>query len=586
MKLFTRNDSALIPPALLRRTDLAAFANLPHAYRNPDRDLAEPEAVRARLEALNHQPERLLEDARHLLAGYNLQRLRPEKREALTRQILQSVYPLVARIHEKSRDGASSLPESPSRREQLTAAIGVVEQLAIAWKHLFRETWHREARRYRKQRDATYRHAFRVLEMLFLEQRLRALRFQKLPRNAWVDVNHVFFAQILHDDIEALLPLTGFVGLRRRSGRSGTSAQPQASLQRLYVSIQLFGVLDVSSWPTRLFAVPDAYLDSLDTGITLRRDDGEPLAPGSLITWLNRDASPAFERPSVLAEPALQLDYTAFYNRLVQDYETIAEMRFLDSFDPRRISTPLRRLEDEDRVPVLQLMLGALRKRERRWRRHAVVGENHIPVWFGLGEVVARLQETAVPEWRHRLRSREFREAMGQAGKLALGDAGGETGGRWQLVNFSAGGILISAIDGAFGQPVVLGQLVAFLPSNEAEAPAVGYVCRLNRPQDRVVEVGITRLATEAEMGILEIPAAQGPVPILTMLLHDQDGGWYALCEPDDRLQPGLPLKLQRAGSTHPARLGELYLSKPEFNVFVLRSPGLGEGSRQKGEVR
>ncbi len=580
MKLFARNDAGLISPALLRRADLAAFANLPRAYRNPDRTLAEPEAVRARLEALTHQPERLLEDARHLLAGYNLQRLRPEKREALARQILQIVYPVVARIHDKARDRVSSLPESPSRRAHLTAAIGVLEQLAIAWKHLYRETWHRDVRRYRKQRDAIYRHGFRALEMLFLEQRLRALRFQKLPRNAWVDVNHVFFAQILHDDIEAPLPLTGFVGLRRRSGQSGATSRPQTSLQRLYLSIQLFGVLDVSSWPTSLFTVPDAYLDSLDTGIELRRDDGEPLAPGTLITWLNHDAPPVFERPAELAEPALQLDYTAYYNRLMQDYETIAEMRFLDDFDPRRISTPLRRLEDEDRVPVLQLMLSALHKRERRSRRHAVVGENHIRVWFGLGEVAARLLETATPEWRHRLRSREFREALGQAAKLALGDARGESGGHWQLVNFSAGGILISALDGEFGQPVALGQLVAFLPSDEAGAPSIGYVCRLNRPQDRVVEVGITRLATAAELVILDIPDTDGQARIPAMLLHDQDGAGYVVCEPDDRLQPGLPLKLQRGDGEHPARLGELRLSKPEFNLFELRSPGLGRAPR------
>ncbi len=580
MKLFAKNDAGLISPALLRRADLAAFANLPRAYRNPDRTLAEPEAVRARLEALTHQPERLLEDARHLLAGYNLQRLRPEKREALAAQILQTVYPVVARIHARARDRASSLPESPSRRARLTAAVGVLEQLAISWKHLFRETWHREARRYRKQRETVYRHAFRVLEMLFLEQRLRALRYQKLPRNAWVDVNHIFFAQILHDDIDTCLPLTGFVGLRRRSGQSGTAVQPQSSLQRLYLSIQLFGVLDASSWPTRLFTVPDAYLDSLDSGIVLRRDDGEPLAPGTLITWLNRDAPPAFERPAELAEPALQLDYSAYYNRLVQDYETIAQMRFLDNFDPRRISTPLRRLEDEEQVPVLQLMLGGLRKRERRSRRHAVVAENRIRVWFGLGEVAARLLEAATPEWRHRLRAREFREAMGQAAKLAIGEAATDAGGHWQLVNFSAGGILISALDGEFGQPVALGQLVAFLPSDEAGSPSVGYVCRLNRPQDRVVEVGITRLATAAEMVILEVPAGEGPARVQAMLLHDQDGAWYTVCEPDDRLQPGLPLKLQRAEGSHPARLGELRLSKPEFNLFELRSPVLGRASR------
>ncbi len=573
MKLFSRNDPGLIPRARLRRAELAAFANLPKAYKAPDRRLQEPEHLDARLSGLAHQPERLLDDARLLLIGYNLQRLRPERRERLTQHLLQTVYPVIARIHDKYRGRPNSLPEGQERRAALTAAIGVVEQLGIAWKHLYRETWSREERRYRKQRDDITRYALRTLEMLLLEQRLRALRYQKLPRSAWVDVNHVFFAQILHDDIDSELPLTGSVGLRRRSGQAG---QPVMSLRRLYLSLQLFGLLDVNSWPTTLFTVPDAYLDAQDEAIVLRRDEGGPLPPGTVITWLNHDGPPRFERPEELSAPALLLDYTLLHNRLVQDYENIARMKFLDAFDERQISTPLRRVEAEERVPLLQMMLGALRKRERRFRRHAVVDGNRIRVWFGLGEVAALLTERAPPELRQRLRARELRESMARLSKLAIGEERRESVSRWQLLNFSAGGILISALEGEFGQPVTLGQLVAFLPSEDAGMPSVGFVCRLHRPQDRVVEVGITRLATAAEMVILDVPFAQGgDFRVPAILLHDEAGEWQLLCEPDDRLQPGMPVKLERADEAMPARIGEFRFSRKEFSLFELRSPGL-----------
>jgi len=573
MKLFSKNDSALIPRAHLRRADLAAFANLPRAYKAPDRRLQEPAQLEERLSGLAAQPQRLLDDARHLLIGYNLQRLRPEQRERLARQILQTVYPVIARIHDRYQGKSNSLPEGAERREMLTAAIGVVEQLGIAWKHLYRETWSREKRRYRKQRDEIYRHAIRALEMLLLEQRLRALRYQKLPRSAWVDVNHVFFAQVLHDDIDTPETLTGSVGLRRRSGKA---SQPAMSLRRLYLSLQLFGVLDVSSWPTNLFTVPDAYLDALENGICLRTDPGGELPAGTLITWLNHDGPPRFERPEKLDEPALLLDYTPLHNRLVQDYEAIARMKFIDAFDERRISTPLRRLEPDERIPLLQMMLDALRKRERRTRRHAVVAENRVPVWFGLGEVAALLTERASPELRQQLRARELRDHMERLSRLAVGEARRERESLWQLLNFSAGGILISALEGEFGQSVSLGQLVAFRPSGEASEPSVGFVCRLNRPQDRVVEVGITRLATSAGMAILDVPgAAGGNFRLPAILLHDLAGDWQILCEPDDRLQPGLPVKLVHDGGTAPARLGEFRLSKKEFCLYALRSPVL-----------
>lgn len=572
MKLFSKNDSALIPRARLRRADLAAFANLPRAYRAPDRRLQDPEQLAARLSGLAAQPERLLGDVRHLLIGYNLQRLRPERREQLTGYLLQTTYPVIARIHDKYQARSNSLPEGTERREALTAAIGVVEQLGIAWKHLYRETWSREPRRYRRQRDDVCRHAIRVLEMLLLEQRLRALRYQKLPRSAWVDVNHVFFAQILHDDVDTPLPLTGTVGLRRRSGKAG---QPAMSLRDLYLSLQLFGVLDVSSWPTTLFTVPDTYLETLEAGIVLRADAGGELPPGCLITWLNHDAPPLFERPDSLQEPALLFDYTGLYNRLVQDYEAIARMKFLDAFDERRISTPLRRVAPDERIPLLQMMLGALRKRARRTRRHAVVSDNRIPVWFGLGEVAALLAEQAPPALRQMLHAQDLRDHMARLSRLAIGETLRERESHWQLLNFSAGGILISALEGEFGQPVTMGQLVAFRPSGEASELSVGFVCRLNRPQDRVVEVGITRLATGAEMAILEMPGDGPDRRVPALLLHDLAGDWQILCEPDDRLQPGMPVKLVRGDGTAPARLGELRLSKKEFTLFELRSPGL-----------
>jgi hypothetical protein len=173
------------------------------------------------------------------------------------------------------------------------------------------------------------------------------------------------------------------------------------------------------------------------------------------------------------------------------------------------------------------------------------------------------------------LQSRKFSDKLAQNSLLLSGNDRLH-GTRWQLLNFSAGGVLLSTMEIDFNIPVTLGQLVAFIPTEETNQPSLGFVCRLNRPQDRIVEVGITRLANHAEVVLTTGIGEEGEEQTLpAILLQDQTDDWKLITESRDDVQPGMPLRLLRNAQTLPARLGEVQLSKKEFKLFALSSPGL-----------
>jgi hypothetical protein len=587
MKLFKSDNQQNYSTAELEKFNFTAFANLPRAYKSPEKKDLNLDAYQKRLSNFRRLPVRQLEDAKNILSNLNRLSLKPDKRLELLNLVLKEIYPNIAIWYEKYQSRQNSLPEGEERREALTACIDAVEQIAIAYKHLFSAVFRPEARRYKKNRQQIYEYGFRILEMLLIEQRLRALRYQKLSRNAWQESNHVFFALALHNDLDEQRPLHGFVGIKKREKHHGPGTVLESNARRLYLSLQLFGLLDVTSWPTHLFHVPHAYIDSLNPGIKVTGDDGQPLREGCLLTWLDNDGPPKFERPDKVKGPSIQLDYTQYYNRLAKDYESIASMKFIGTYDPKNLSRPLYRLKEEDRVPVLQMMLTSLRKRQRNTRRHALFNDNVVRVYFGLGEVLKLLTDLRRKDSEYVMQSRQFTDSLAQySSLLAMGEKR-NVSTQWQILNFSAGGILISTMETDFSTPVALGQLIAFVPADEVSEPSLGFVCRLNRPQDQMVEVGINRLANYVEVLLVEgigNTDEKGYIP--AMLIQDRADNWQLVTQPRDDLKPGLPIKLLRAGTKAPARLGDVYLTKKEFTIFDLRSPGLQKQIWQQAKTR
>ena len=564
------NNTAKAVRAKVRGSQLGEFASLPSAFKAAPKELSNKQAIVAKLEDLKRYAIRQLQEAAHIVSSLNRFNLKPDKRVELVKHILGIVYPVMLRHYVLYQDKIISLPESHERRDAILACIEISTQSAVAYKQLFKELYTPKSIGYRRVRDVLVETGGRILEMTRLEQRFRALRHQKLPPTNWLDINRAFFSLLVHGDADAPITLFGTIGFSQRQVRSGKPLQ-------LYISIQLFGLMDAQSWSTRLFHAPDAYLDCVDNAIVIEPETGKDMTPGCLLTHIDNKGPPLFQREPRMPEPRICIEYPNLYNRMVVDYEELAKMKFIGRFDASKLSQPLLELEPIERFPFLEAMLFGLRPRERKQKRHAAFGHETLRIYFGFKDVYNLLMDLASKDVRRIAESRAFMDTLAGFSAGVLDDQSASKRSRWEIANFSTGGLLVITRETSFTVPIQIGSLVAFIPNKDVKRPLLGYVSRIHRPNDQQVEVAIVRLSSHAEDAIVqneeEMSGGQGKGVIIFKTL---DNKWCLVSRHEYNFVSGTPLRLIREDyKRFPARLGNVLLTKQDFIVYELSSPTL-----------
>ncbi|MGD8927119.1 MAG: hypothetical protein PVG20_09720 [Thioalkalispiraceae bacterium] len=557
---------------------LGQFANLPTAFKSPAKNAVTKDTALQKLQNLKATPLRQLQEAASILTQVNRYNINNEKRVEIVRAVLAYVYLPMARYYQTYQSKVLSLPESKERREVILACVDITEQSAIAYKHFFKDIYSARTLGYRRNREKCIETGVRILELLRIQQRFVALRHQKLSVNNWQDVNRVFFSLLVHDDVDEEVTLLGSIGTWTK--KSSTVQQvSHATAKKLYISIQLFGLLDAPSWSTRLFHAPDAYLNYVPDAVQIHSDSDAELEPGWLITHIDRKGPPIFQREQHMAEPRVRIEYVNLYNRLVADYESLAKMKFIGQFDIEKLSRPLLDLEAIERFPLLEAMLFGLRPRERKQKRHAAFGHENLKLFFSFRDTFDQLLELANEDVRHLTRGRAFRDKLSGVSSLVTAEDGEYRKTKWEIVNFSTGGILVLTRESAFTNPIQIGQIVAFNPNADVKRPLLGYVSRINRPNDQQVEVAIVRFSNHAESAIVYSDQPKGGTGVEgagVIIFQSMEGKWCLVAKHDYDFVPGSPLRLLREDNRQlPARLGNVMLTKQEFVVFELSAPGM-----------
>lgn len=581
MGLFSRTDEEKRGQALSKKQKAKSVFGELSGLSLPFKDAGKSELSRNNiikyLDTYKNFPVRLLEEACITLQKINRILISSKQRQEFAELLASYIYPHTLLWYEKYQNQENSLPESSERRNALIASIDAIQQLSVAYKLLFREYYSEKKKKYNK---LSYSYAARALELIRLEQRLRALRYQKLPKVSWQHCNQIFFSQAHHNQIDEDYSLIGLVGVRKKSDKLRRGSVPSSSIRKLYISIQLFGLLDVTTWPTRMFNIPDAYLDILaGDGLKIVADDGANLKPGFLLTHYINEAPPVFKRRDNFPTPLIQFDYTGLYNVLVKDHKEIGKQQFLEEFDDNKFSKPLAEIKEADRVPVIELMIMGLTSRERREKRHASFDDSVVSVYFSFHDVNRLLKDIVAPDQSRVRASRQFIDTLAMSSALLAEEQQQHMAASWTVTNFSVGGILISTEETDFSNPIQIDMLVAFTMPENKQHPIIGFVRRLNRPTSKHVEIAIVRLSNYAETaGVQDQSELDSQIAKAVILIKNVRGEWNLIIKTSMHYSKGEPLKLIRAnGSALPVRLGEVVYAKKDFKVFELRSPGLEE---------
>jgi len=558
--------------------DLGELSGLSLPFKDAEKSDLNRNKIIQQIEYHKKFPVRLLEETTNILQKINRLRLSPKQRKDHAELLTSYIYPVVLLWYDKYQKQENSLPESSERRNALIASVEAIHQLSISYKLLFRDFYSADRKEYKKNNKLAYQYGARSLELIRVEQRLRALRYQKLPKVSWQHCNQIFFSFAQQNEIDTDYELIGRICVRKSSDKLRKGGVPKSNIRKLYLSIQLFGVLDVTTWPTRMFHIPDAYLDLLSgEGLKVVADDGNKVKSGFLLTYYKNEMPPVFKRSDNFPSPLIKLDYTNLYNVLVKDHKEIGKQQFLDDFDESKFSRPLVEVREVDRVPVIELMIMGLTQRERRQKRHVSFDDTSLSVYFGFHEVNRLLKDIKAPDQTRVRESRQFIDTLAMSSALLAEEQKSYLAASWAITNFSTGGLLISTEETDFSNPIQIDMLMAFTMPENKKHPILGFVRRLNRPNAKQIEVAVVRLSNYAEAAGVQ---AQGEMDSSTakavILIKDVRGEWNLIIKTSLPYSKGEPLKLIRANGSHlPVRLGEVVYTKKDFKVFELRSPGL-----------
>jgi len=569
-ELFSRNKNI--------DANLGELSGLSLPFKSADKNDLNRKEIIQKLDAYKTFPVRLLEEASHVLLKINRVLLKPKQRKEFADLLASYIYPIVSLWYDKYQKAENSLPESNERRNALVASVDAVHQLSISYKLLFREYYSKDAREYKKNSQLAYQFGARSLELIRLEQRLRALRYQKLPKVSWQHCNQIFFSLLHYNEIDENYKLIGLIAVRKTTDKLRKGGVPDSTVRKLYLSIQLFGLLDVTTWSTRMFHVPDCYLDLLaGEGFKIVADDGGNLKSGFLLTHYKNEMPPVFKRNDNLSSLFIQLDYTSLYNVLVKDHQEIGKQQFLDEFDESKFSLPLAEMKVVDRVPAIELMIMGLTARERRQKRHTLFDDSRLSVYFGFREVSRLLKDLVAPDQVRVKESRQFVDTLALSSAILADEQKSYLATSWTITNFSAGGLLISTEETDFSNPIQIDMLMAFTMPDNKKNPVLGFVRRLNRPSSKQVEIAVVRLSNYAETaGVQAQNELDSSTAKAVILIKNIRGEWNLIIKTSMLYSKGQPLKLIRANGSHlPVRLGEVIYTKKDFKVFELRSPGL-----------
>ena len=534
---------------------------------------------------LNSHPIELLRNINAYLKQLNTSRISENLRSDWVEQSLLYACPAIRKIYSEEYK-VDALPESHDRREGLIAAINACGQLATGFKRKLLHDYNLPDSKFSKVRPKFRLCALRVVELIRMEQRLRSLRYQKLPEAAWRDCNRIFFAIAQCEDVsenhQALACIQ--IQLDSKVRELGRIQAKMISIKHVYLSIQLYGIVDTNSIFSRNLHLIDVYVSNVIDSLDIWPDDGSPLTDGEIIIYSNQRSVPFFERQSdnfsatasTIAEKvlALRVGLAPLESLLKKEHKRLITLFESEQNESKKAVT---NQEDLSRLSMVDIMFDRLRLKRRKEAREIIVGSNILYVHNGFMSVYKFLVEAShiYDEVKEELDDgNELRDALAGHSAIIASGLNASDYGQWHVLDKSEGGVHIKTQESQFTTAMFIGQILTFSYSREKlQTPALGFVSRLSRDNEGEIDVTIQNLSKS--------PAATA---IQSDFLSKNDMAFPAILLPSSysektqrivlhhshHLSPGTPIQVERGNNKFECAIADILQTQREFIVYGL----------------
>lgn len=544
--------------------------------------------------SLETHPIELLRDIDRYLKRLNGEPVSESVRSAWLNQALQIACPAMRKIY-SDQYKVEPVPEPPDRREGIVAATNVCSQLASGYKRLLLFDYGLPDSRYAGIRQRVRLTTLRILELIRMEQRLRSMRYQKLPGPVWRDCNRIFFAISQCEDVNEIRPILPCLQPRLDSkAREQGRIQPQTtSIRHMYLVIQLYGLMDTNSVSSQSMHMIDAYLSRVADKLEIRPDDGSPLPPGEVIIYSNQKGPAYFQRQSdgsiktesTINEPirALRLDLIPLEMLLKKEQK---KLHALFAEEKKGQEKAVTNKEDLARLSIVDIMCDRIRMRQRKDGRKTVIGREVLFVYNGFMQVYKYLVELVAKEddevYKDLASNNALREAL--AGRSALIASGVQSSeyGQWFVMDKSKGGVHIKTEESRFTTEMFVGQIITFSYSKEElQEPILGFVTRLGRSYAGEIEVTIQILTMNPVPTAIQsefLRKNDMAFPAILMEKDEKEDSVRLILHHSHHLSPGTEIQAELSGEQNSLMIDNIISLHREFIVYSL-SPLVDPGA-------
>lgn len=545
------------------RHNLLGFIRASHARRGHRMSVLK--MVCEHLTALNRYPVSVLTRWLHALVAEH--HLRPA---------LGAVYTAYTQRDASRRadaaQGQEESPESDERKEHTQLAIEAAQQLATCYALVLKALCRLPDRAYALCHEMALKSGHRILELICAEQHFCALRRMKLPERSWRNCNQLYFALSQCEDVQREMALAGYLSDPDRRAWQPKAREPaptHASVQQIYIALQVTGMMDPGTWPPQQFFWMLVYLRRTLPRLKLHVYKQHALNDASVIITCVDHRPPTFKMRDNPKEPALVLDVGPLLRRVERDLERLNAGQ-QDTLFKRLVGVSGVGLLEQ--AQLLEHMLRKLHYHPVRDERSYVNQYIELNLHSGFSEVFAIVKKVSNNEDHWCFDDLPLIQQVKRNSPVIELNGGADQEKAFFLMNESSSGMQFKFQEARNSKPLFIGQIIACMrdvDNARRNMPQIAYVSRMQRNRKGEIEVAVQKLAYEAEcVGVQDPHMQAGNKALPGLLVHCLDGKWRVLLHSKHGSYALSKLFLCSGGQTRSLRIGRMYLYQPEFVVF------------------
>lgn len=549
-------------------------------YRQQESKLPDAASVWLRLDHLRGEAVHLLVELNHFLHELNRTFVDIGRRYTITERCLEYAAPVIRSIylqHQKSK----ALPESQPRREEVIAAIKCAKELSCSYKRIVKSNYGLSGKQFKSAKKRLTQSAFSALETIHAEQRLRALRYQKLAESDWRDCNNLYSVISQIDDPQQKCKATLYLSTIRSSPQDSGVKSLRISSEELYVLIQLFGFVDHNSMSLQQIVFTENYLKQALPDLKVVEYDPDQLPYQYVMSSFGQERPPVLNDGFDDTKFTLSIDLKPLVSRLREDYRRLLPQLSGVDVDvdnegdgaKSRNAKVVNNLEDIERLLALQNMLKKMREAQRADTRKYSAQEQHLYIYNGFTSGFRMLSSNRQGISGHGQTQNQLNLSLAQRSAL-LADGGSDDNHTfWEIINESAGGILLRTKETQFIKNLYVGQLVVFAKSKDSlSTPACGWVVRICRDYQRNVEISLKILAMQIECVVVQTEfLRKNAMGMPGIMILDAGEELQLLMHFSHRLLPATRVFIRRDGNCYAYTVGDMAFFQREFVVYRLQ---------------